>query len=366
MGVLSFVVFVLIFAGMVLIHEFGHFIAARALNIEVEEFGIGLPPKVRTLFKWRGTEFTLNALPLGGFVRPKGENDPTIPDGLSAAAPWKRFVVLSAGPLMNLILGVLAYTLLFAQIGIPNTKVVIIDNVSIDSPAEQAGLKANDIVLRFNNEAINNVDQLRTLIRSRLDQPTEIIIARGIEQLTLTVTPLSSRPVEKGATGVLLGNLMEPATVGSALTSGLTATGGHIYALVTLPAQIISGAISSNEARLVGLKGIFDMTDQAVQRDLETRQTPSTGSNAPQTTPSNYTLTIIAALTISLGVFNLFPIPALDGGRIIFLLPELLFRRRVPYQIETAIHGIGLMLLLLLMVYINVMDFVNPANITLP
>lgn len=365
MGVLSFVIFVLIFAGMVLVHEFGHFVAARLVKVEVEEFGFGLPPKVMTLFKWRGTDFTLNALPLGGFVRPKGENDPTIPDGLAASAPWKRFVVLSAGPAMNLLVGVLVYALLFAQIGIPNLKVVTIEDVSVNSPAEQAGLKANDIVLRFNQIEINDLEQLRTLIRSRLDQPTEIIIQRDAEQITLTVTPSSARSVEIGATGVLLGNLMESASPITAFTYGMRATGSHVYSLVTLPAQLISGAVSSDQARLVGLKGIFDMTDQAVQRDLETRQTPAE-SSAPQTTPTNYTLSIIAALTISLGVFNLFPIPALDGGRIIFLLPELLLRRRVPYQVENAIHGVSFLLLLALMIYINVMDFVNPANITLP
>jgi regulator of sigma E protease len=91
--------FVAALAGLILIHEFGHFVAARLMKIEVEEFGLGFPPRLVTLFTWKETRFSLNWIPLGGFVRPKGENDPSIPDGLAAANPWKRLFVLFAGPL---------------------------------------------------------------------------------------------------------------------------------------------------------------------------------------------------------------------------------------------------------------------------
>ena len=102
---LSAVIFVGVFAAVVLIHEFGHFVAARLLKVDVEEFGIGLPPRALKLFRWKGTDFTLNWLPLGGFVRPKGENDPNVVGGLAAASPWVRLGVTAAGPLANLLLG---------------------------------------------------------------------------------------------------------------------------------------------------------------------------------------------------------------------------------------------------------------------
>jgi regulator of sigma E protease len=366
MSILSLVVFVAVFAGLVLIHEFGHFVVARLCNIEVEEFGIGLPPRVKTLFKWRGTEFTLNALPLGGFVRPKGENNPEVADGLAAASPWKRLAVLSAGPIMNLLVGILAYTLVFAQTGIPNPKIVTVNTVGKDSPAEQAGIQANDIILSYNGKTIDNIDQLRSLIRGNLDKPNEIVVKRDGKQLTLSVTPLSTRSAEVGAMGVELTNEMEPANIGSAITYGVTATGGHVYSLLTLPGRLITGTASSGEGRLIGLKGIFDITNQAVSRDIQTRQTPPADSSTSQSVPTNYTLALIASLTISLGIFNLFPIPALDGGRILFLLPELILRRRVPANVENAIHGISFMLLIILMLYINVMDFIRPLNFTLP
>ena len=114
--ILIWLVFILAFGGMVLIHEFGHFIVARLCKIEVEEFGIGLPtPGALTLFTWQGTRFTLNWLPLGGFVRPKGENDPNIPGGLAAASPWKRLAVMFAGPFMNLFTAVLIYSIIFSR-----------------------------------------------------------------------------------------------------------------------------------------------------------------------------------------------------------------------------------------------------------
>src|SRR5574339_323826 len=119
--ILTWIVFILAFGGIVLIHEFGHFMAARLVKVEVEEFGIGLPtPGAITLFTWQGTRFTLNWLPFGGFVRPKGENDPTIEGGLAAANPWKRLFVLVAGPLMNLLTAVIIYSFVFNNAGVPD------------------------------------------------------------------------------------------------------------------------------------------------------------------------------------------------------------------------------------------------------
>src|SRR5574339_880446 len=139
--ILTWIVFILAFGGIVLIHEFGHFMAARLCKIEVEEFGIGLPtPGAITLFTWQGTRFTFNWLPFGGFVRPKGENDPNVPGGLAAATPWKRLVVLFAGPLMNLVAAVLIYSFIVTRIGAYDINRVLISGVSPQSPAEAAGM----------------------------------------------------------------------------------------------------------------------------------------------------------------------------------------------------------------------------------
>jgi len=373
-GGLSIVLFIIIFSVLILIHEIGHFIVARLTKMEVEEFGIGIPPKVKTLFKWQGTDFTLNALPLGGFVRLKGENDPGDkgPGGYFTSSPWARLSMLAAGPFMNILAGVVAYIILFALAGIPDINTVVVAEVSPQSPALQAGFEINDQFLRVNGNPVNGIDEVREIIAERLDKPTDITVLRNGQEIDLSITPSSTRTAEEGAMGILLSNPIEKTSLSDAIIYGTTATGIHMYTLVTLPAQIISGAIAPENGRLIGFKGIYDFTYQSVQRDLETRQSPvaSTGSDTtPKTSadsPTYYTISLIITLTLSLGVFNLLPIPALDGGRIVFLLPELIFRRRVPPNVETALHGIGFMLLIGLMLYINLMDFINPANIQLP
>jgi regulator of sigma E protease len=130
---------------------------------------------------------------------------------------------------------------------------------------------------------------------------------------------------------------------------------------------MLRGTLSPEEGRFIGFKGIFNIFQQTVDADVESRVDEPTGSAAAApTSPTYYTLNLIASLTITLGVFNLLPFPALDGGRIFFLLPELLFKKRVPPKFENLIHGVGMILLLGFMVYINVMDFVNPIEIALP
>jgi len=131
--------------------------------------------------------------------------------------------------------------------------------------------------------------------------------------------------------------------------------------------MIIRNQISSEEGRFVGLKGIYDLFGQAVSRDVQSREAaPPVVAEAPPVEPTNFTLQIIASLTLTLGIFNLLPFPALDGGRILFVLPELIFRRRVPPQFENVVHAVGFALLIGFMIYINAMDFINPVNFTLP
>ena len=365
---LSALIFVGVFAAVVLIHEFGHFVAARLLKVDVEEFGIGLPPRALTLFNWKGTDFTLNWLPLGGFVRPKGENDPDVPGGLAASSPWVRLGVLFAGSIMNLLAGVLVNSMLFAQVGVPDMTRVMLYDVSPDSPAAQAGLQADDMILTIDGEQVSSDDQFRSFIQSHLDQPMQITVQRGDETLELTATPLSSRTADEGALGILPGPPMVPATSFiQTIPYGASYTYSQIRQIISLPAMMIRGNLSPDEGRFIGLKGIYDLFGQAVSRDVETReQATTTPPEAAPIEPSNFTLQIIASLTLTLGIFNLLPFPALDGGRIIFVLPELVLRRRVPPQFENLVHAVGFALLLLLMFYINVMDFINPAQFTLP
>jgi regulator of sigma E protease len=462
-GFLGGLVFVLVFAGMLLVHELGHFIAARLLRIEVEEFGIGIPPRLLRLWRGKGTlligkerlvlplnfdlpfdpktsihrpveatadsikgtlvlrtiafaatedgqyvpdplpehdpasarsaaaplkhskdfpkpgaihvsgilnearpgtEFTLNWIPLGGFNRFKGEDDPSVPGGMAAASPWKRIVVLLAGPAMNLLTAVLAYTFLFYQVGVPNTHIVVIADVSPGSPAEMAGIQTGDTVLTAAGESIYSVSRLQAIIRSHLDQPISLSLQRGDQQIEISVTPLSSRTKRQGAMGVLLGNPLHPTSSWfGTISPSFDATYGSIRELLALPGQIIAGAIQPQEAQLAGPRSIWNLFQQTVLRDVQSRETPS-ASETQQ--PTNYTLLAVISLTISLGILNLLPIPALDGGRILFTLPEIIVRRRIPPRFEAIIHGVGLLILMSLLGYFYILDFIHPVTINLP
>ena len=462
---LTWFVFILAFGGMVLIHEFGHYIVARWAKIEVEEFGVGLPtPGALTLWTnkgylllddggrieipsnfrlpahWNevidhqvkitadridgrlvmrsievaglddtnrypssrlepqdvhaeqmssrrvikagktkgemelydvvtevhpGTRFTLNWLPLGGFVRPKGENDPNVPGGLAAASPWKRLAVLFAGPLMNLLTAVLIYSIIFGRVGVPDATRVLVSSVSDGGPAAQAGFEYGDIFISGNGKPIRSYDDLRLIVDANENKPVTFLVDRSGEQVELAVTPQMNAEANRIMIGVGLGVPFKQATSPiETLSLGARYTYLHIRTLIALPAQMIRGSLDSEQSRLIGLKGIFDVLQQTVSRDVEATTT-APASTDPMDQPIR-TLELIASLSISLGLFNLFPFPALDGGRILFILPELIFRRRVSPQVENLVHGMGMAFLLLLMIYINVMDFVNPINVTIP
>jgi regulator of sigma E protease len=370
---LTWIVFILAFGGMVLIHEFGHFIVARLCGIEVEEFGIGLPtPGALKLFTWKGTRFTLNWLPLGGFVRPKGENDPNVPGGLAAASPWKRLAVLFAGPLMNLLAAVIIYSIIFNRVGVPDTSKVLIASVVKDSSAAAAGFQDGDILVTGNGQTITNYDELRQIIDSNVDKPIDFVVDRNGEEIKLTAIPHLNPTEKRAMIGVGLGvPFKQRASISETLGLGVQYTGYSVRALISLPAQLLRGTVSPEQGRIIGLKGIYDVLQQSVSHDVQASNNSTSSNPATPTTTRPIdqpvrTLDLLASLTISLGVFNLFPFPALDGGRIIFILPELIFRRRVSPQVENFVHGMGMAFLLLFMLYVNVMDFINPATINIP
>lgn len=337
---IQLVQFVLGIAVLLLVHEFGHFLAARLLNVEVEEFGIGFPPRAVKLFKYKGTIYSLNWLPLGGFVRPKGENDPSIQGGLAAASPWVRLGVLFAGPAMNLLVGVILGIILFYQIGNPLTDKVIVNLVEPGTPAAEAGLKEGDMFLAVNGNPISDSQTLQENIIENVGKTTEFKIDRDGQILVLTIVPREEYPEGQGPIGVGITNPTSPISFQTAVSRGITATYENIRALLLLPVRLVQGQASPEEGRLLGYKGMFDI--------FRYIQSP---------------LWFFMAISISLGVINLFPIPALDGGRILLTLPEIIFKRRIPAQYENMIHMVGFTLLLFLLIYINVQDFLNPIQL---
>ena len=324
---------------LIILHELGHYLVARLFKVEVEEFGIGFPPRLAKIFMAGGTIFSINWIPLGGFVRIKGENDPNVPGGLAAANPWVRLAVLLAGPLMNLSLGVALSILLFYNLGEPVLDQVQVQEIAPGSPAAQAGLQIGDLILKVDNLDVHSVDDLHEKIYARLGQPVLFTIQRGEQISEVTMTPRNPPP-EDGAIGIIMGYPIKPTTLVKAVPVGVAATYEYIRSVLLLPVRIFQGEVSPQEGRPIGYKGMFDIYQQIEQP-----------------------LWFFMVITISLGIFNLFPIPALDGGRILFTIPEILFRRRIPQKYENAIHLVGFTMLLFLLIYINLQDFLNPVQL---
>ncbi len=325
---------------LIFFHELGHFVAARLLNVEVEEFGIGFPPRLVKLFEYKGTVYSLNALPLGGFVRPKGENDPSVPGGLAAASPWVRLGVLFAGPMMNLLIGVILGIGLFYSMGDRITEKVLIASIAPDSPAATAGLQNGDLFLEVNGQKIDSISHLQKLIAENLDKTVTILVQRGDQTLTVSLVPRANPPEGQGPMGVGLDNPTRPIGLGLAVQRGAAAAYENARGILLLPVRMLRGEIAPQEGRLVGYKGMYDIYQRI--------QSP---------------LWFFMVISVSLGIMNLLPIPALDGGRILLTLPEILIRRRVPPRFENAIHIVGFALLVILLIYINVQDFVNPIQL---
>ena len=347
--------FVVAIASLIIVHEVGHFLACRLLGIPVEEFGIGIPPRAITLFEAKGTKFSLNWLPLGGFVRAKGETDPDVPDGLMAAPAWKRILVFLAGPAMNLLTAAILFMAIFASVGsMPDRSYVQLLDVVEGSPAAAAGFQVNDTILQVGDEDINTTGELKRIIYRSLGMPLEVTYERDGSSATTTVTPLAN-PGDKGAVGIVMGYGEKPFNLLAAIPEGFLSTYDFCSDLVAMIGDLFSGKIPAEEGRLVGFKGMFDMYSVVRESDAE--------SSVPAIANVFY---FVTSISISLGLFNLLPVPALDGGRIVFALPELILRRRIPQKFELVVNGVSLILLIILMLVIKLQDFINPIELATP
>jgi regulator of sigma E protease len=344
---LSFIIF---------FHEVGHYLACRLFKIEVEEFGFGYPPRARKLFTRWGTIFSLNWIPFGGFNKIKGENDPDVPGGFYSASPWKRLIVLLAGSGMNLLVAFLIMTVIFTNTGAPNLNQVQLYAVQVNAPAEQAGLRVGDVISKINDTQITSIEQMRAFVQTRVGESITLSILRDGENMTFTLIPRKDPPQGEGPMGVILSNPITPInSIFEAIPYASQHLFNQIQQLILLPGKLIRGELTAAEARPVSIIGMGSIYAEIV--------TPDSSTPMELGTLFLNIFSFWAVISMALGMTNLLPIPALDGGRILFLLPELLFRKRIPAKYENAVNSAVFVLLLGLMAFLMFMDVIFPVQL---
>jgi regulator of sigma E protease len=487
----AIVAFALVLIPAILIHEIGHFLAAKAVGITILEFGIGFPPRMLTLFRRGETEYTLNWLPIGGFVRPLGEDfvrpvsneelrrdrqqlqerlgeQPDTHDSfdtfsgerarlraqgakkitsVNEAKPLARILFLIGGSSANLLTAIILFTIiglsglpmivggsagivalnsdspllnlglqegdliaqvnseyfenasemmgkLNGQIGQPVTltvqrgeetleiaytpvsapqleSYVFVSGVAPESPAAGAGIEVDDLIVALNGQPFSEFDDLPRRTQENLGQEITLTLLNDGELRDIQVTPRTNPPEGQGAIGIGIvpayndvtsgavfveagaQQAIVPLNPGEAIQFSFTQIGSFFTTLISLPGQLIAGELSSEEARVMSPLAISQFGGLFLQRSIEQNQPVMI-------------LNYIAIISIALGITNLLPLPALDGGRIVFVLLEIVRGRPIAPERESIVHLIGMALLLSLMVFAFLNDILNPVTNLIP
>lgn len=360
--------FVLVLSFLVIIHEIGHFLAAKWMGVHVEEFGLGYPPRVRKLFTRWNTLFSLNALPLGGFVKLYGDDAENLPErvvipgvsesmGFAIQKPWRRLVIILAGVFINFVFGVIAFAGLYSAIGIPTPlNGVMVSEVSSGSPAEGVGLASGDFVLRLTEDGNALVprtsEEFITAIGKNKGKTVELAVRRNGEEKTFVPRVRTDEEIgpNQGALGVSVQDTefrfypwwqMPFRGIWIGLQDSYDLGRSVLIALQTM---IVDGLVRGRLPQ--ELSGPVGIVDQAVQMDI-LKQGPLG------------TLNFAALLSVNLAIMNLLPIPALDGGRAVFVLLERVVGKKRRVAWEQQANAVGFVFLLGLIFLITIQDVVK-------
>lgn len=350
MMLISILTFILVLSILVIVHEFGHFVMARRAGILVEEFGFGIPPRI--LGKKVGeTMYSINLFPFGGFVRLHGENtDDSVTNPKRAFLNMNKKVrvsVIVAGVVMNFLLAILAFSVVYSFSGVPrDTGQVKIVEVKEGSPAAESGIQVGDIVTAVDNNAVTNNEGFIKEIEKNKGKDVTLFVAKAEDQrmYTYSVVPRENPPEGEGSLGVLISSsevYFPPVWqrpfygIYNGFKEAFFWTGIVIAGFVKLVKDLGGGTVPQD---LAGPVGIYALTTEASKFGIL------------------YLINFIGVLSVNLAILNVIPFPALDGGRLLFIAIEGIVGKRVLPKIESTIHTIGMVILIILIIAITAHD----------
>lgn len=324
---------IVIFFLLILVHEFGHYIVAKKSGTHVYEFAIGMGPLIRS-FEKKGTRYSLRLIPIGGYVRLEGEDEETeSPTGFSHQPPWKKFLILFAGAFMNFLLAWVVFFLLFSILGEATTE---IDQIIPESAAEVHGFQSGDRIIEFQGVAIETWDHLSNAIKeTTANQPVSVTLLRNGSETSLSLQ-MGEGENGHGYLGIIPKRGFD---FWFSLRSSWLYFWQGMGLLVGFFRELIQGKVGADA--VAGPIGIVTMIGEASQYGWLAL------------------LNLAGLISINLGFVNLLPIPALDGGRILFVLVEAIRRKPIPPEKEGWIHFVGFALMLGLLILITYQDLLR-------
>ncbi len=332
---------------LIIAHELGHFVTAKLAGVKVEEFGVGFPPRLFA-FKRGETEYSINAVPLGGFCRMLGEEDPKEQRSLASKGIGTRAIILAAGSTMNFLLPFLLFTIAYMVPHQVLVEPVVVKQVAPGSPAEAAGLRPGDAVVEVNGDPVRNIPEAVIKIRRNLGSEINILVQRQGSAHSLQMVPRWNPPPGQGPTGMGFSERIETTLIMESLPAWEAVPAGirsSVDTMVLFRNEIASWFIRKEAPQVAGPIGLVQVTGEHVR-----------GGFSPL-------LNLAALISINLAVFNLLPIPGLDGGRLLFVFLEFILRgRRVSPQRERLIHFIGFAVLIAMVIFVSYFDIMRLAS----
>ncbi|MBQ7170115.1 MAG: RIP metalloprotease RseP [Synergistaceae bacterium] len=340
----SIIAFVIVIAVCVIVHEYGHYITAKILGVQVHEFAFGMGPVILQRRDKSGMLWSWRAFPVGGFCRLAGMNEEDEGEsvisgrGFNEQSAWKRFLILLNGSAFNILLAVLLMAVFLWGHGVLDMNSTRIGEIMPGFPSEQAGIQVGDVVQSVNGESVSRWREMSEKIRVEAgkNESVTVGIKRGGETLTLTVNVPDNKEYGRPMLGI------SPSYVRYGIFSALRNSASYTYRMTVLMLRGLAELVMGyQEADVTGPVGIASMSGHAMRSGLWGF------------------ISFISIIALNLGILNLFPIPALDGGRILFVLLEMILRRRLPEKVENWIHTAGFVVLISLMILVTCKDVYN-------